>query len=116
MGRGSDRSIGDGRGVGGGTLSAWVLFALSVQVSLSALAWGGPGSADTRLRLATAMVAAAHRGVYCEPTRHEASVFGQRAERPAVVGEASSSASCETPKSAWVVERGWVSAVPPPMA
>jgi len=52
-----------------GGLSALFLLALTVQLSVSMLEWAGPASIETRTRLATTIVAAAHRGVFTEPDR-----------------------------------------------
>lgn len=61
-----------------------VLMALTVQLSISMLEFAGPGSSETRTRLATTIVAAAHRGVFTEPDRPQGDVKARQRvpERP----------------------------------
>lgn len=97
-----------------GGFSALLLLAVTVQLSLAMLEWAGPASADTRQRLATTIVAAAHRGVFTEQVRTERP-RGLRAASESVIP----TAAPELAQSVWTpgpgqLMPGWRTALPPP--
>lgn len=95
--------------------SSLVLFALTVQLSLAMLEWGGPGSADTRTRLATTIVAAAHQGVFTEP-RRQIERPAPRPETPRLVRTTNRPGPVPTPLDLSGPLVPWSSAIPPPAA
>lgn len=97
-----------------GGFSALLLLAVTVQMSLAMLEWAGPASADTRQRLATTIVAAAHRGVFTEQVRTDR----RRHTRPAAEGiTAAPAARAVGTALATRLDRltpAWRTALPPP--
>ena len=96
-----------------GGFSALLLLAVTVQLSLAMLEWG-PASDDTRQRLATTIVAAAHRGVFTEPARAERPKGPDAGDRPDRGGALLARATVDPARGELPVP--WVSAVPPPHA
>lgn len=93
-----------------------VLMALTVQLSISMLEFAGPGSNETRTRLATTIVAAAHRGVFTEPDRPQGDVKARQRlpERPVPSSRTVSTALWHGPVPATVSP--WSTGLAPPTA
>jgi hypothetical protein len=93
-----------------------VLMALTVQLSISMLEFAGPGSSETRTRLATTIVAAAHRGVFTEPDRPQGDTKARERvlEAPAPVSHATPSSEVATSIQATLSP--WSTGLAPPKA
>lgn len=105
-------------------LSSLLLLALTVQLSIVMLEWAGPGSSDTRTRLATTMVAAANQGVFTE-LRVAAPAYSPSRTTPEVIfaaaplGVTEGRADLAGPLAERLADQlagpvHWVSAIPPP--
>lgn len=99
-----------------GGFSALLLLAVTVQMSLAMLEWAGPASADTRQRLATTIVAAAHRGVFTEPARAERPRAARPLAGPVVGHPASPAVGAPTADALRRLTPGWRTGLPPPTA